>query len=327
MARPPAFNPAGPLTFIVNAASGQHEEAARRSVIEDALRAAGRRGELVFAKPDELPAAAQRAAATALAARSAVVAVGGDGTINTVAQAAHAAGCAMGVLPQGTFNYFARTHRIPTEPAEAMRALFLATPQPVQVGAVNETVFLVNASVGLYPDLLEDREAYKARFGRSRLVALASVGATLLRERRQLPLRIELGGQARDVRTPTLFIGNNRLQLQQVGLADAGDPARAPTPGHMTAVMLRPIGTAAMLWMLVRGAFGSLGEADDVESFEFDRMRVATRTRQRRLKVAYDGEVAWMRTPLEFAVSPAPLFLLKSAAAAEGEAAADAAPG
>ena len=37
---------------------------------------------------------------------------------------------------------------------------------PVQVAAVNERIFLVNASVGLYPGLLEDREAYKARFGR-----------------------------------------------------------------------------------------------------------------------------------------------------------------
>ncbi|MCK7495945.1 MAG: acylglycerol kinase family protein [Comamonadaceae bacterium] len=52
--------------------------------------------------------------------RTAVVAVGGDGTLNTVAQAAHAAGCAMGVVPQGTFNYFARTHGIPADPADAV---------------------------------------------------------------------------------------------------------------------------------------------------------------------------------------------------------------
>jgi hypothetical protein len=38
-----------------------------------------------------------------------------------------------------------------------------------------------NASVGLYPDLLEDLEAYKARFGRSRWVALWAASATLLR--------------------------------------------------------------------------------------------------------------------------------------------------
>jgi diacylglycerol kinase family enzyme len=48
------------------------------------------------------------AAAAAVARGTAVIAVGGDGSLNTVAQAAHAAGCPMGVIPYGTFNYFAR---------------------------------------------------------------------------------------------------------------------------------------------------------------------------------------------------------------------------
>ncbi|HSN80882.1 MAG TPA: diacylglycerol kinase family protein, partial [Rhodoferax sp.] len=71
----------------------------------------------------------------------------GDGTLNTVAQAAHAVGCAMGVVPQGTFNYFARTHGIPVDPREAVRLLLHAAPQPVQVDGVNDRVFLVNASL------------------------------------------------------------------------------------------------------------------------------------------------------------------------------------
>ena len=56
-----------------------------------------------FAAAD-LTRVAQEAALKARTTRTAVVAVGGDGTINTVAQAAHREGCAMGVVPQGTFN-------------------------------------------------------------------------------------------------------------------------------------------------------------------------------------------------------------------------------
>ena len=41
----------------------------------------------------------------------------------------------------------------------------------VQAGLVNEQVFLVNASVGLYVALIADRERAKARLGRSQLVA------------------------------------------------------------------------------------------------------------------------------------------------------------
>jgi len=306
------FDPAAPLLFVINASSGSHDPDVTREAIEAVLGAAGRSGELHFAGPGELTSAARHAVAAACARHGAVVAVGGDGTINTVAQAAQAAGCAMGVVPQGTFNYFARTHGLPCELVPAVQALLQASPVPVQVGMINDRLFLVNASLGLYPELLQDREAYKARFGRSRLVAFAAVFVTLLSPHRQLRLCIERGGSVRNLRTPTLFVGNNRLQLEQVGLAQAP----ALDEGCMAAVMLRPIGALSMLWLCVRGAMGSLGEADTVESFEFQRMIVRPRTAlgRRSVKVAFDGEVGWMQPPLEFRVSPRPLLLLKPTA-------------
>ena len=307
----PPQDPAAPLIFIINAASGRSDADAKRSVIEQALQAAGRTGELRFTRPADLPRVAREAAATALASRSAVVAVGGDGTINAVAQAAHAAGCAMGVVPLGTFNYFARTHGISTEPAQAAQMLMQAGPTPVQVGTVNGHVFLVNASLGLYPVLLEDRETYKARFGRSRWVALGAACMTLLRFHRQLHLHIDQGGVVRNVRTPTLFVGNNRLQLEQVGVNLSDHPARPLDDGQIAAVMLKPMGTLAMVGLMLRGAMGTLGEADSVDSFAFSRMVV--QPRRRKIKVAFDGEVTRMRTPLEFRVAAQPLFLLKPA--------------
>jgi len=316
MPETPQLDSVSPLVFIINGASGHRDADEKRAVIEGALTAAGRAGELLFAQPNELPQVAREAAAKAIATRSAVVAVGGDGTINAVAQAAHAAGCAMGVLPQGTFNYFARTHGIPDDPAEAMQALLSAQPVPVQVGLINERVFLVNASVGLYPDLLQDREVYKARFGRSRLVAFGAACVTLLRQHRQLRLQIEQGGVVREVRTPTLFVGNNRLQLEQVGLQVGADAGRALDAGSIAAVMLRPIGTAAMFSLLLHGALGRLGEAEDVEAFAFHRMLVSPSLKpgRHKVKVAFDGEVSWLPSPLEFKVAEQPLFLLKPAA-------------
>jgi diacylglycerol kinase family enzyme len=55
------------------------------------------------------------------------------------------------VLPQGTFNYFSRTHGIPLDTTDATRALLAGMIRPVQVGLLNDRVFLVNASLGLYP--------------------------------------------------------------------------------------------------------------------------------------------------------------------------------
>ncbi|MBY0236462.1 MAG: diacylglycerol kinase, partial [Burkholderiaceae bacterium] len=179
MAEAPELDPAVPIQFVINAAAGSSDADLKREVIESVLRAEGRSGHLHFCTPQDLASVARESAQRSLSTRAAVVAVGGDGTLNTVAQAAHAAGCAMGVVPQGTFNYFARTHGIPADPAEAVRQLLHSAPVPVQVAGINERVFLVNASLGLYPDLLEDREAYKARFGRSRWVAFVAACATL----------------------------------------------------------------------------------------------------------------------------------------------------
>ena len=316
MAERPEINTYSPLQFVINAAAGSGEADTVREAIEAALAATGRRGELLFSRGGDLASVARKVAKQALAIRTAVVAVGGDGTINTVAQAAHAVGCAMGVVPRGTFNYFARAQGIPDDTAEAARRLLDWAPQPVQVAAVNDRVFLVNASLGMYPDLLEDREAYKARFGRSRWVAFWAATTTLLRAQRKLRLQIEQGGSARQVRALTLFVGNNRLQLEQLGLLPepqaADSPVHAPEQGSLTAVMLRPIGTLEMIGLMMRGAMGTLGEAQSVEHFSFERMVVkpARMPGLRRVKVAFDGEIARMRAPLEFRVLDKPLYLL-----------------
>lgn len=305
----PTFDRQAPLRFLINGASGRADADTKRAVIEAALARAGRDGVIRFATPHTLDDEAAKAARAAVADGGAIVAVGGDGTINAVAQAAHRFGCPLGVVAQGTFNYFARTHRLPTEPDAAADALFDARPVPVQVGCVNDRRFLVNASLGLYPELLEDREAWKSRFGRSRLVALGAALATIATTPRRLRLRIESAGGAREVRTPTLFVGNNRLQMDQVGLPEAPVVGE----GRLAAVMLRPMGSLALLGLLLRGAFGRLGDADTVESFDFERLVVqpARGSLRRRFKVAFDGEIAWMRGPLVFEVSPRPLYLLK----------------
>lgn len=312
MAVCPEIDPASPLQFVINTAAGSGDVDTKREVIEAALRAGGRRGDLLFCGPAELARVARETAARALSARTSVVAVGGDGTLSTVAQAAHAVGCAMGVVPQGTFNYFARTHGIPADPTEAVRLLLRAAPAPVQVAGINDRVFLVNASLGLYPDLLEDREAYKARFGRSRWVAFWAASATLLRAQRQLRLHIEQGASVRDVRALTLFVGNNRLQLEQIGVKPHGHPESDREGARITAVMLRPIGTLSMIRLLLHGAMGTLSEAQSVERFEFEHMvvRPTLAPGRRGVKVAFDGEVTRMRAPLDFRVLAKPLYLL-----------------
>ena len=205
-----------PLFIVMNTGAGSRDATSTEATVRGVLAQAGRRHEVWRAHdPRQLPLLTQRAVAQARQQQGIVVAAGGDGTINTVAQAVLKSGCPFGVLPQGTFNYFSRTHGIPLDTPEATRALLASRIQPVHVGLLNDRVFLVNASLGLYPKLLEEREADTQQFGRRRLVAVWAGGVTLLRGHRPLRLRLEHAGEVRVMHTAMLVVGNNPLQLQQ----------------------------------------------------------------------------------------------------------------
>jgi diacylglycerol kinase family enzyme len=311
-----------PFYVVLNVGSGHAETELRCSTIKDVLARAGRICHLALVDDaGELQGVAERMAREAAASGGVLVAAGGDGTINTVAHQAVLHGCTFGVLPQGTFNYFGRTHGIPEDLAEAAHALLRSKVRRVQIGMVNNRIFLVNASVGLYPKLLEEREHDKRQYGRSRVVALLSAIKTALRPHGRLRIALELDGHTRELRTATLFIGNNRLQMEQIGMEPLTD---AVEEGQLAAIAPKAVGKLGLLGMLLRGALGRLGQTDEVVAFAFRRMTVRSRSLygRKRIKVAADGEVCRLELPLVFQVLEGRLALLvperASGAAADG---------
>jgi diacylglycerol kinase family enzyme len=298
-----------PFFIVINPGSGKHDPQQTQEVLANVFGPAGRSAQFVrVSTPSAMAAACDRAARQAAESGGILVVAGGDGSINTAAQAALEHGCPLGVIPQGTFNYLARDHGIPLEAEAAARALLRARPRPVQVGLVNGQVFLVNASLGLYPQLLQDRETFKSRLGRHRWVAVLSALSTVFRWRRQLTLDVELDGARTVLTTTTLFVGNNRLQVEQVGLED--EVTENMGDGRLAGVVARPVGAWKMLWLAWRGALGRLGEADEVLSFSFQRLEVRVLGLRRRVKVAADGEVGYLTPPLRFSAAPTPLRLM-----------------
>lgn len=307
----------GPLFVVLNAGSGNSDAAQEQAVMEKVFNEAGREAEFLhITDPTHISQIARSAVERAQERHGVVVAAGGDGTINAVAAAVLGSGCPFGVLPQGTFNYFGRANAIPQDTEAAARALLGASISPVQVGLLNGRLFLVNASVGLYPQLLEDRETWKQKLGRSRVVAFASGLATLIQSRSQLDLQIEMAGKVVSMRTPTLFVGNNDLQMARVGIDDA--QVDAMRKGLLTGIAVRPIGTLALFGLLMRGLIGRLGDAENIDSFSFRRLTVRPK-HVKRIKIATDGEICWMNTPLVFEVADEALLLMVPAAADRAE--------
>jgi diacylglycerol kinase family enzyme len=302
-----------PFLIVMNARSGSGDADEARQQMQAIFAEAGQAHEFLLSnRPSDIPRMAQQAVTKARERGGAVIAAGGDGTINSVAAAVLPCGLPFGIVPQGTFNYSSREHGIPLDTPAAAQALLNAQLRPVQVGLVNDRIFLVNASLGLYPQLLQDREEYKRQFGRTRAVAMFAGLRTLMQEHRQLSLEIEHDSERELVRTPTLFVGNNPLQLEQIGLPEAEDVQNR----KLAAVIVRTQRPRSLLWLALRGALGQLADASNVRDFSFRQMTVNPWLGRRRpIKVAVDGEVIVMQAPLTFKVAPQPLWLMTPAAA------------
>lgn len=299
-----------PVCVLMNAGSGSHRSAGdtERS-IRGVLQSSGRPHEvLVVDDPGTLADRGREAAARMAQSGGTLIAAGGDGTLNTLAQAALDHDCAFGVIALGTFNYFSRVQNLPLEPDEATQVALGHHLRETQVGLLNGRIFLVNASLGLHPQVLEDREELKEQYGRRRSVALISAVRTIVSRRTQLSLSVEFGGQMRTLRTTSLVVDNNRLQLEQLGVPEAP----AVDEGRLVAVVLPFVSRIALLGLAVRGALGALGGAEKVERFDFRRMtvRLGRGASRRRTKVSVDGEVLTLFSPLVFEVAPRPLRLV-----------------
>ncbi len=162
------------IVVIVNSSAGT---AAKRERIEvelaDLFRAAGTTAEVIALERGQDPAAVARDAS---ARASIVVAAGGDGTVSSVAAAVVDSPAALGVLPLGTLNHFAKDLHIPLDLADAIRVVAAGHIGHVDVGQVNDRVFVNNSSIGLYPSIVEEREALRRRGHRKwPAMALATV--------------------------------------------------------------------------------------------------------------------------------------------------------
>src|SRR5690606_38104720 len=303
--------PAPPrVTVILNSASGHHDAAHAASEIQAGFDEVGCPCRLIVADgardvenqarraiADARALMQQDAAGQARAQPPVVAAAGGDGTINLVATLVIEAQVAFGLVPLGTFNYLARHLGIPLEPRAAAIALATGVLRGVHVGRVNGHLFLNNASFGLYQALLQEREGFKQRFGRYKVVAAFAALYTLLRFRKVYTLRLDLDGKPAAIRTPMLFFGLNSLQFENLGM----DAASCTQAGMMAVIALQPSGRWQLLRLALRGALHRLQDSTDLRTHCASQAQVLLPGR-RRLRVAVDGESIECRLPLQFEV-------------------------
>lgn len=226
-----------------------------------------------------------------------IVVVGGDGTINTVAHRLLHTHVPLGIIPAGTFNYVARALGLPLDQMAAAQITLTGVQRDIHVGMVNQYIYLNNASIGLYPHLIEQREADKGRFGRYQTVAMLSGFAVLMRQHQKMRLRMIIDGHPEPIESPMVFFGNNQLQLTDMHLA----LAECAAAGKLAAVAMAEVNRLQILALIARMQLGTFEQSPQVHSFCADRISIESRSRS--MKLAIDGEVVTVNTPLQFKVA------------------------
>jgi len=142
-----------------------------------------------------------------------VVAGGGDGTVSAVAGELVGTDKTLGVLPLGTLNHFAKALGIPLDLEGAVRIVAHGRVSVVDVGEVNGRVFVNNSGLGIYPQVVAQREAEQERHGTRKWPAFARAALSAFRRYPFLKLRVHLEGEERLLKTAFVFVGNNEYEV------------------------------------------------------------------------------------------------------------------
>ena len=204
---------------------------------------------------------------------------GGDGSLAPVAEVAIERDVPLVAVPFGTRNHFARDLGLDRDDALGALAAFSGRERRIDVGRVNERIFLNNVSLGLYARLVHRREHH-----RTRRAAFARLRALTLLVRQPGALGLKVDGAP--VAARVLLVANNdyTLDLFSLGERDRLDEGRL----HL---------------YVAEGALPRNWEERAGERFQVD-------ARAGWIRAAVDGEPDRLQTPLEFTIAPQALRVL-----------------
>jgi diacylglycerol kinase family enzyme len=295
-------------SVLLNAAAGSvdsKETAEEVYRVLAAFQAAGAEAVVCAVEPAGLPAAVERAARSDV---DAVVLGGGDGTLNcgvTVLAGGDEQIKPLGILPLGTLNHFAKDLGIPMDLEGAVGTVVAGHVRTVDLGEVNGRVFLNNSSIGIYPEVVAEREEIRQQGVASKWLAMARAAIDQLRRFPMVTATLRLPERTLRVTSPLIFVGNNRYEMK---LLRVGRRPRLDG-GELYLYAARDPSRLGFLALAFRALLGRLDAEKDFESVGLPRLEVATSWR-RSLQVALDGEVTRLPTPLRYRVRPRALRVL-----------------
>ena len=237
-----------------------------------------------------------------------VLVAGGDGTLARAASVLAGTPVALAVLPGGTLNHFARDHGIPLDPDEALALAATGPVAAVDVGYVNDDIFLNTSSVGAYTRYVRTRQRFEPVLGYW-LGSLAA-GLRVLLTLRRMTVVLAANGATRTWAAPLVFVGVGERKLGLPGLGQ-------PVPGGGRGLHLvmprgrRQARRFARAFSRLDQGVPVTARALGVDAALVERFRL--RLSGGSAQVALDGEIRRVATPLDYRVAPGALRVVAPA--------------
>ena len=150
-------------TFIINPVAGGGMATRLEPQLRAHMEKAGCEYRFVTTEaPDHAAVLAREAAA--MPGCQGVIAVGGDGTAYSTAIGLMDTGVPLGIIPAGTGNDFIKTSGTPKDPIQALDFILTHPARAVDIGTLNERMFLNVGGTGFDVQVLDRTERFKKHF-------------------------------------------------------------------------------------------------------------------------------------------------------------------
>ncbi|MBN8585501.1 MAG: sphingosine kinase [Ignavibacteria bacterium] len=227
-----------------------------------------------------------------------IVAVsGGDGTISAIADFLAGKDIAMGVIPSGTLNHFAKDLDIPLSTEESVKLLINGKPSLIDTATVNGRTFINNSSIGIYPIAVRKREIQQNRFKRNKWIALFFGLLAVMRKFPVYAVRIKTESETLLIRSPIVFVGNNEYSTELVTLGSR----KTISGGKLSLYIAKSNTRWKMIKLIIAACFNRLNDSDELELRLVD--EVIIDSKKKSLSVSVDGEVEIMTPPLSYKIN------------------------
>ena len=263
--------------------------------------AAGHELTLDLVEPEEI---ARRLDEAAKCNYDALLIGGGDGSINAAVNRLLGTGMALGILPLGTMNRLARELELSLGLDQMASELAHSQPVQIDVAEVNGQIFVCNSFIGLPPMITERRQSLRGRGFFARMAGYLRLPLDISRNMRRLALTIDDEKQPRVVRALTVVVSNNTYAEE----AHLLPRRRALDEGSLGLYISRHYTLLQTVLLLIRACLGLWHGDPRFERHELHKLTI--RSRHSHLRVANDGELMKLRTPLHYIIRRKALTVL-----------------